>query len=292
MVGSLTRLASHVTLFDKTYEAIIAFGAETDTLDPLGSIARKAPLPLQADFCVVVQKFTGQIMQTPPQYSAIHVNGKRASDIARSGKVADIPSRPVTVYRAEILDIQLTEGRIEYANIRFHVSKGTYIRCLARDIAKECGSVAHLIALRRTKVGSFSLADAAGADLLSDFTIENALRASRTTTDRNSEKSSQNIIEPSSSQIYQALTQMTPSFAQECGLVPIVLKDENHTDYFNGKPLALTMFENMENNAPNREQPMQYAIFMQSMQFVGVINGHSLNPNEQNSLRYGFVIPL
>lgn len=292
MVGNLTRLASHVTLFDKTYEAVISFGYETDTLDPFGDRIKEAPLPLLFDFKVAVQKFTGSSMQIPPQYSAIHVNGKRASDLVRSGKVADIPPRPITVYSAKILDTQLTEGRLAYAHVQFYVSKGTYIRCLARDIAKECGSVAHLIALRRTKVGSFSLKKAAGANLLADFTIKNAvhaLKADKLTINKFTDtKTLKNICEPSEIEIRKALSHMTASIAQECGCIPVILKDENHFDYFNGKPLKPTMFENIENRTTDTNQLSQYAVFTKKDEFVGIIKKDPLTP----LLTYGFVISL
>ena len=178
-VGNHTRLAGKITGFSKKYEAIIAFGTETDTLEYTGNPINQTKLPTYKDLQKAVETFTGDILQAPPAFSAVHVEGKRASDLAREGKTVEIPKRPVTVFEAKIEDVIFEDKKLEtvkYAKISFFVSKGTYIRCLARDIAKDCGSSAHLIGLLRTEVGSFSLKNAVGKSLLKDFTIENAIK--------------------------------------------------------------------------------------------------------------------
>ena len=101
-IGSLTKLAGNITAFNKSYKAVIKFGEETDTLEYTGKIIKTAPLPTKQSLEAAVQKFTGNIMQTPPLFSAIHVDGKRASDLAREGKSQKLPARPVTVFKAEI----------------------------------------------------------------------------------------------------------------------------------------------------------------------------------------------
>ena len=178
-VGNHTRLAGKITGFSKKYEAIIAFGTETDTLEYTGNPINQTNLPTLENLQKSLENFTGDILQAPPAFSAVHVDGKRASDLARDGKSFEIPKRPVTVFEAKILDVIFedeTNQTVKYAKIDFFVSKGTYIRCLARDIAKDCGSSAHLIGLLRTEVGSFKLEDAVGKSLLKDFTIENAIK--------------------------------------------------------------------------------------------------------------------
>ena len=170
--GALTRIASRITAFDKEYEAVIAFGSETDTLDPYGAAVRTAPLPSKESFVDAFNAFKGELMQKPPAFSALHVDGKRASDLARKGIEVDVPERKINVFSSHIKEIQEKDGLVEYAHVVFHVSKGTYIRSLARDIAGACGSAAHLIGLRRTKVGSFRLEDAAGYGLLEPFSIK------------------------------------------------------------------------------------------------------------------------
>ncbi len=87
MTGSHTRLAQRVTAFDKKYEAIIQFGSETDTLDLFGKVIKTKELPTKNNVIKAVEKFCGDLMQSPPSFSAVHVNGKRASDLARAGKV-------------------------------------------------------------------------------------------------------------------------------------------------------------------------------------------------------------
>lgn len=175
--GALTRLAGKITEFDKTYQAVIKFGAETDTLEYTGTVVKTAPLPTKEALERAISHFTGEIMQVPPAFSAIHIDGKRASDVARSGKEVAIPARKVTVYSSKILDLQFAGGDSSNANavdsalVEFTVSKGTYIRSLARDIGNFSSSAAHLTGLFRTKIGAFKIDEAAGADLLEPFTI-------------------------------------------------------------------------------------------------------------------------
>ena len=177
--GRLTKLCGQITAFDKIYEAVIHFGKETDTLEYTGSVVREAPLPSEDSLISAVKKWSGEILQTPPMFSAIHIDGKRASDLVREGKDFEISSRSVNVFSSEILEIKYADGYedlriVEFAKIRFHVSKGTYIRSLARDIANSCGSAAYLTGLFRTNVGSFDVKDSAGFSLLDKFTIQAA----------------------------------------------------------------------------------------------------------------------
>ena len=109
-VGNLTRLAGKITEFDKVYQAVLLFGEERDTLECSGKLVRTAPLPTEKALFDSVTKFTGTYMQTPPSFSAIHVDGKRASDLARSGQDVEIPSRSVTVFSSEIKEIMYEDG--------------------------------------------------------------------------------------------------------------------------------------------------------------------------------------
>ncbi len=123
LTGKFTRFNSLITGMDKTYEGLVHFGEETDTLDPEGTVIRTAALPSPKDFEEAVKKFSGSLMQRPPVYSAIHTGGKRASDIARSGQNPVLAERPVTVHRAEILTSRLSEdGNVLYAQLLFCVS--------------------------------------------------------------------------------------------------------------------------------------------------------------------------
>ena len=175
--GRLTRLAGRITEFNKTYQAVIKFGEETDTYEYTGKITKKTALPEKSDFEKAVNKFTGEIMQNPPFFSAIHINGERASSLARNGQKVEIPARKVTVFSSKILDtVCNNKNQVEYALVEFTVSKGTYIRSLAFDIGRECKSSAHLAGLYRTKVGNFFVEDAAGFENIEKFSVQTAIK--------------------------------------------------------------------------------------------------------------------
>jgi len=152
LAGKALRLSQWFTHLDKKYIGKIRFGEETDTLDPEGQIIANAPLPTRQQVEDALPQFTGEIMQAPPVYSAIHINGKRASSLARSGQEIEMKKRPVTIYNLELLSWEPP-----FAEIFVHCSSGTYIRSLARDLAILAGSRAHLCELKRLEVGGFKL---------------------------------------------------------------------------------------------------------------------------------------
>jgi len=160
LVGRALRLSKWFLNCDKKYRGKICFGSETDTLDPEGEVIAEAALPSCEDVKNVLSRFTGEILQEPPAYSAIHVNGQRASSLARNGAMPEMKKRPVTVYELELLSWQPP-----YADIFVHCSSGTYIRSLARDIALGAGSRAHLKELTRTQVAGFTLEDVNACDV-------------------------------------------------------------------------------------------------------------------------------
>jgi len=155
LTGSMTRLNVLFSSMDKTYRAQIAFGSETDTLDPEGQVVAVADVPGYERIQKSIPSFIGSLEQQPPQYSALHINGKRASDLARRGHEVQMSKRPVTVYSFEPVSY---EQGILVADI--HVSKGTYIRSLARDLGLAAGSRAHLVGLTRTAIDPFHLSEA------------------------------------------------------------------------------------------------------------------------------------
>jgi tRNA pseudouridine55 synthase len=161
LVGKAVKLAPYTGLGEKEYLAVIRFGAETDTLDPEGAVIAEAPLPSREELEAALPRFRGEILQAPPAYSAVHVGGERAYELARSGKAPEMKKRPVTIHRLELLSFEAPE-----AAIRAVVSSGTYIRSLARDLALAAGSRAHLKSLTRTRIGGFTLegAPASGAE--------------------------------------------------------------------------------------------------------------------------------
>jgi len=150
LTGRALKLSKWFTHCDKQYEGTICFGAETDTLDPEGAVIANAPVPSREDTEKAISQFLGEIEQAPPAYSAIHIDGERASALARRGEAPEMRKRPVTIYRLELLSWEPP-----YAKIFVHCSSGTYIRSLARDIALAAGSRAHLTALLRTQIGGF-----------------------------------------------------------------------------------------------------------------------------------------
>lgn len=154
-VGQATRLLGLLTLDDKRYDACIRFGAETNTDDAEGIVTREAEVTARlgepAVAAAVVASLVGTSMQVPPAFSAISIDGKRAYKMARKGEDVDIPAREVTVYEAGLRRVKSTMP-LEW-ECSFHVSKGTYIRSLARDLGRSMGTAAHLCALRRTASG-------------------------------------------------------------------------------------------------------------------------------------------
>ena len=152
LAGRALKLSRWFSHCDKKYLGRIRFGVETDTLDPEGKITAEAALPSREEVESVLSLFTGEILQEPPVFSAIHINGKRSSDLARLGCAPQMKKRPVSVYKLEILSWQPP-----LADIFVHCSSGTYIRSLTRDIALAAGSRAHLCGLERTQVAGFCL---------------------------------------------------------------------------------------------------------------------------------------
>ncbi len=160
LVGrSETRQQDSFMGMDKEYIAEITFGATSTTYDAEGELSTSA-LPAnitKEQLEEVLPQFTGDIEQTVPAYSAIKVNGQRLYKLAREGRVGDIklPNRVVSIYEIEILSV-----KDAIATIRVHCGKGTYIRSLVHDIGQVLGCGAYLSALRRTKIGDYSVEDA------------------------------------------------------------------------------------------------------------------------------------
>lgn len=155
VVGSYTKLADLLQDFDKEYKGVIEFGRETDTLDPEGVPVAEGLVPTLEEIVAQIPSFRGIIPQSPPAYSAVHVGGERAYRMARRGVVVDPPPRLV-----EIRSFQIENYHPPLLTIRVVCSKGTYIRSLARDLGRKCGSAAYLKELARLRIGPFQLKDA------------------------------------------------------------------------------------------------------------------------------------
>lgn len=159
-VGQAARLLGRITLDRKQYIARIAFGAETTTDDAEGEPTRTAPASedlLSPMFAwQVLDSFVGEQEQVPPAYSAISVDGVRSYARARAGEEVVLPARTIEVFGAQLISIDTVDA-LPVWTVSFDVSKGAYIRSLARDIGRAAGSAAHIADLRRTASGCVTL---------------------------------------------------------------------------------------------------------------------------------------
>ena len=163
-LGEATKIIGRMLDADKAYDFTIRFGEETDTLDAEGPvIATSGVRPTLAEIEAVLPRFTGPIAQVPPAYSALKVDGQRAYDLARAGETVELKSRDVVIHALDLLEM---DG--DSATFAARVSKGTYIRSLARDIAYALGTVGHVTMLRRTRAGPFGLESAIRLDILDE----------------------------------------------------------------------------------------------------------------------------
>ena len=170
-LGEATKLAGRMLDATKAYDFTIRFGEETDTLDLEGKIIATSDVrPTRGDIQAILPRFTGSIRQTPPAFSALKVDGKRAYDLARAGEEVALKQRDVTIHA-----LSLVAAGDEEATLSATVSKGTYIRSLARDIALALNTVGHVTMLRRTKAGPFTLERAISLDFLRDAAKARAL---------------------------------------------------------------------------------------------------------------------
>ena len=175
-LGEATKLCGRMLDASKIYQFTLAFGTETSGLDAEGDIvATSDHRPTRSAVEAVLPRFTGQIEQIPPAYSAIKIDGKRAYDRARAGEDVEMKARSVTVYELQVVSVSPSledasaDGPLNSVTFSAHVSKGTYIRSLARDIAYAVGTVGHVTMLRRTRAGPFDLESAISLDKLNAF---------------------------------------------------------------------------------------------------------------------------
>ncbi|MEO5611779.1 MAG: tRNA pseudouridine(55) synthase TruB [Sphingomicrobium sp.] len=163
-LGEATKLAGRMLDATKAYDFTIRFGEETDTLDGEGQVTETSDhRPTLADIEAVLPNFTGEIGQIPPAYSALKIDGKAAYARARDGEKIEMKARTVTVH-----ELRWLESGADQVTLSATVSKGTYIRSLARDIARSLGTVGHVNMLRRTRAGPFTLDQAISLDFLNE----------------------------------------------------------------------------------------------------------------------------
>ncbi|GGD69711.1 tRNA pseudouridine(55) synthase TruB [Croceicoccus mobilis] len=192
-IGEATKLCGRMLDATKTYEFTIQFGTMTDTLDAEGKVIETSDRrPPAAALHAVCEAFTGEIEQVPPKYSALKIDGKRAYDLARAGEEVEMKTRRVTIHALSPVGHQgegveigsvfaTTSGRpdpydpgaplemLDSVTLEATVSKGTYIRSLARDIAHALGSCGHVTYLRRKRAGPFGLESAISLDKLNEI---------------------------------------------------------------------------------------------------------------------------
>ncbi len=153
VTGKECKNAGSYSKLDKVYEATIRLGQTSSTGDPEGELTNISDIqPTKQQLEAVLQKFTGEIQQTPPAFSAIKINGQRAYKLARAGETVEIPMRTITIYSLELLDYMYPDVKI-----RTHVSSGTYIRTLAEDIGAALQTGAYCAQLRRTSISKWTI---------------------------------------------------------------------------------------------------------------------------------------
>ena len=172
-IGQATKLLGMLTLDRKSYRARIEFGSQTDTDDAEGEVIKRADVP--AELCdaafaeATLAALVGEHDQVPPAYSAVSVGGKRAYAIARAGAEVELSSRRITINEASLVSVEGGDSTAPLVwEADFDVSKGTYIRSIARDLGLSLHTCAHLCGLVRTSAGALTLADCVELDELAE----------------------------------------------------------------------------------------------------------------------------
>ncbi len=162
-LGEATKTVPYIIDATKSYRFTVCFGASTTTDDLEGEVVETSDhLPTAAEIEAMLPKFTGDILQTPPAFSAIKIDGKRAYDLARAGEEVKLKARPVIIHNVKFLEMPDES----HAVLEISCSKGTYVRSLARDLALALGTFGHVTALRRIAHGPFSESQAIPLDKL------------------------------------------------------------------------------------------------------------------------------
>lgn len=163
-VGRATRAVEFFEHAEKTYEATLRLGMKTDTQDITGAVLEERPVTVtEQDILNVLPAFRGEILQIPPMYSALKVNGQKLYDLARKGKEVERQPRPITIHELELLHFDGQDARI-----RVRCSKGTYIRTLCEDMGEKLGCLGCMAALRRTRAGEYTIEKAVPLQTLLD----------------------------------------------------------------------------------------------------------------------------
>jgi tRNA pseudouridine55 synthase len=164
-LGEATKTVPFLMDADKTYRFLIEWGRTTASFDREGAVTATSDVrPSTAQVEAALPAFVGEIMQTPPAFSAVKVDGERAYDLAREGIEVNLEPRPVTIYAARVTG----QPDADHVELEIDCGKGTYVRALVRDLAEKLGACGHVAALRRTRVGGFTDAGAISLEMLED----------------------------------------------------------------------------------------------------------------------------
>ncbi len=165
-IGNATRMLQYLPSEPKTYQFGIQFGSQTNTLDSEGEIVCcGGSIPEKQAVIAILEKYSGTILQTPPAFSAIKINGVRAYKMARSGNEPELEPRSIKIYSIEMSDFDNIRGE---AQMQVTCSGGTYVRSIARDIATDLGTYGYASYVHRIGIGAFSLNEAIGVEQFCD----------------------------------------------------------------------------------------------------------------------------
>jgi len=251
LAGSYVRLTPWFQGLDKSYCAEVRFGTGTDTLDSDGKIVMTGEPPSRKALELCLPSFTGPQEQIPPEYSAVHYNGARASSLARKGQHPVLQSR-----RIEISELKLVSYDGENAVLEVSCSSGTYIRALARDIAVACSSCAYVSALKRTRIGPFLL----------DSASQNQCFDSSPAVVTNGQENA-SPTKSSGLPVWQKLSAET---ALQLGLAVAYLPRSFEEQFIHGYPGALSCISAVTTGAVMTQQ-MDVAVFSESGDFLGIV---------------------
>lgn len=241
LTGRLTRLVEHITALDKEYTGIFVFGEETDTLDCQGKVIKTADPPSMEKILSLLPGFTGKISQIPPVFSAVHIDGKRAYNLAREGKKPELKSREVFIQNFELTDFYRDEGKnLSYGLFKIQCSKGTYIRSLARDLAVKAGSCGYVLKLRRNMVGAFKLEDSVFCEYLPDWD-KKPLKETLAGLDAGNPVCFPPLLDKLSL-IRQKALDFTRETAEMCGFFVVDIKEKSFKVFSNGGRLTCKDF--------------------------------------------------
>lgn len=237
-LGSGTKVCDLLTDRKKEYIARFRLGLVTDTQDMSGQILKENAVTVTSgEVKQVIASFEGELMQVPPMYSALKINGRKLYELARQGKEVERPARPVHIYRLEILE----EEHPEYT-IKVVCSKGTYIRTLCHDIGQKLGCGAVMVSLKRTGVGEFSIKDAYKISELEKLADEERLMEAVRPVDRLFE----NVLE-------------------------IIVNEEGYKALSNGNPLKRTDIQLKEMNKDQKpEDGEEFRVYSHQHVFFGI----------------------